>query len=368
MLLEVDAPGHRDAGHRGDNPTPAAAAGLPRPRGPPTIDRMFTPQDCPQMDPAPPIVLGAVAIRGTSTPATSAETQTGTESTSPERSASPAHERSGPGFVEVSLALAAPLVLGLAIRRGWHLPAAWPPRAAGVRSWAELLALGLALYLGLGLIALAAGALGRAVWPADTVAATGLAALITFGLLVPGALATLWLAGRGSASVHPGLRLRARDVPAGLAGFGLCVPVVVAASMAAVWVATLVRGTPPDPIAHDLLRTILDHRSSPWAWALIVGAVLGAPVVEEAIYRVLLQSALASAMARPRLAVLGTSLLFALAHAPPGAGVPPHALVSLFVLSCCLGLAYERTGRYTVPVVMHVCFNAANVALALGTL
>jgi membrane protease YdiL (CAAX protease family) len=42
----------------------------------------------------------------------------------------------------------------------------------------------------------------------------------------------------------------------------------------------------------------------------------------------------------------------------------PHAVVSLMVLSRGLGWAYERTGRLGAPVVMHMLFNAGNLALA----
>ena len=44
----------------------------------------------------------------------------------------------------------------------------------------------------------------------------------------------------------------------------------------------------------------------------------------------------------------------------------PHAVLALFVLSLCFGAAYERSGRLTVPIVMHAIFNLANLAVARG--
>jgi membrane protease YdiL (CAAX protease family) len=63
-----------------------------------------------------------------------------------------------------------------------------------------------------------------------------------------------------------------------------------------------------------------------------------------------------------RLAVLITSALFTLMHA----GVAEtHALITLFALSLCFGVAYERTGRIATSILMHALFNATNLALAL---
>ena len=43
----------------------------------------------------------------------------------------------------------------------------------------------------------------------------------------------------------------------------------------------------------------------------------------------------------------------------------PHAVAALFVLSLGFGWAYERTGRLTAPIVMHMGFNAGNLAITL---
>jgi len=61
-------------------------------------------------------------------------------------------------------------------------------------------------------------------------------------------------------------------------------------------------------------------------------------------------------------AIVVASFLFALIHLP---GVTWHGLPGLFVLSLILGWTYERTGNLYVPIVLHMAYNAANLALAL---
>jgi membrane protease YdiL (CAAX protease family) len=55
--------------------------------------------------------------------------------------------------------------------------------------------------------------------------------------------------------------------------------------------------------------------------------------------------------------------VFAVAHRT--AGVPWYAIVTLFVLSVCLGAAFERWRSIGVPIAMHMAFNAGNVVLAM---
>jgi membrane protease YdiL (CAAX protease family) len=59
------------------------------------------------------------------------------------------------------------------------------------------------------------------------------------------------------------------------------------------------------------------------------------------------------------LSVILTSTLFSLVH--PAWSIPP-----IFVLSLCLGYAYERTGNVWTTVTMHAVFNGVNTALFLA--
>ncbi len=82
-------------------------------------------------------------------------------------------------------------------------------------------------------------------------------------------------------------------------------------------------------------------------------AILGAPVVEEIIFRGILYPAFKQ-RGWPQLALWGTSLLFALTHANVATFLP------LTFLALVLVFLYERTGNLLAPILTHSLFNAAN--------
>ncbi len=196
----------------------------------------------------------------------------------------------------------------------------------------------------------------------DPDAMAGTALLHLFGTGVP--IATgVFLIYALRPGVRSGLTARAGDLPIGLGCFLLAVPLLVAASVVATVAAALVEGAPPPPIAHETLQQIVEHRGDPWAWAVAFAAIVGAPIAEELLYRVFLQSAVLRATGSAWTAIVATSVIFAAAHL----GVAPwHTLLPLALLGVAMGLAYEHTRRLGVPIVMHVLFNAANVAMAVS--
>jgi len=109
-----------------------------------------------------------------------------------------------------------------------------------------------------------------------------------------------------------------------------------------------------------LLRTI---EGEP-AWIgvfLIIGAVLAAPMLEELLFRGVLQNLL-TRVATPVQAWVSTAVLFGLFHWSNPETIPP-----LIVFGLALGYAYARTGSLMLPIVMHVLFNAKTIAwLLLG--
>jgi hypothetical protein len=58
------------------------------------------------------------------------------------------------------------------------------------------------------------------------------------------------------------------------------------------------------------------------------------------------------------LAVIITSLVFAIIH-------PLWTAPMIFLLSLCLGYAYERTGSLWVPIIMHAMFNTSSTVMFL---
>ena len=92
--------------------------------------------------------------------------------------------------------------------------------------------------------------------------------------------------------------------------------------------------------------------------------VLLVPLIEEVMYRGIIQESLRRLGVHAWMAIICTSGLFALMHLP---ALPPnahHALAALFVLSLFFGWLYERTGRLIAPVTLHAAFNAGNLLLA----
>lgn len=166
---------------------------------------------------------------------------------------------------------------------------------------------------------------------------------------------------------NAGMKLSGLDVPVGLGCFMLAYPFVELASMAGVALHTqLSNGAEPPQIAHPVLQSLVDNSSSPWAWAMVAGAVIGAPFVEELIYRVFLQGALIKITKSPWISIITTGVIFALMHRLGQQPVPWHALMPICAIGISCGIGYERTKRVGVPITMHLCFNALNVFLALA--
>jgi membrane protease YdiL (CAAX protease family) len=63
-------------------------------------------------------------------------------------------------------------------------------------------------------------------------------------------------------------------------------------------------------------------------------------------------------IAVPWVAIVLTSLFFSVLH-------PPTHIPALFMLSCGLGYAYERSGSLFRPILMHVFFNGFSVAVTV---
>lgn len=163
-----------------------------------------------------------------------------------------------------------------------------------------------------------------------------------------------------------GMKLSGLDVPVGLGCFMLAYPFIELAAMTGVALYTQLSdgGTPPR-IAHPVLQSLTENPKDLWAWGMVAGAVIGAPFVEELIYRVFLQGALLRITKSPWIAILITSIIFALMHRMGETPVPWHALLPIFAVGIACGVAYERTRRVGVPIMIHACFNALNVVLAL---
>jgi membrane protease YdiL (CAAX protease family) len=93
---------------------------------------------------------------------------------------------------------------------------------------------------------------------------------------------------------------------------------------------------------------------------IYVAAGIGAPVAEEILFRGVVFAAIRDA-GWPRLALMGSALLFGAVHFNLG------ALVPLTGFGMLLALVYDRTGSLLAPIAAHMVFNAAPfVMLLLG--
>jgi membrane protease YdiL (CAAX protease family) len=293
-----------------------------------------------------------------------------------------------------SIVLAA-IALGCAawiVRRRLHdplAPAAVPePPFGRVADWPVLLLGGMVVW-----VAQSAGAKSAAVL--FSLADDGIKTLRGGALVSLGGYLAAFIGVVFTLSVLPDMARRIRvhrdgartasAVLVGVGAFALVFPIVMTVGWIASIIARVISGEAPDAVAHETLRLLSDPKAvevegSLWWWLTVGSVLIGAPIAEEIVYRGFIQGAIRravlwSAQSKPGdglrvppsrraawTAILGTSFVFAFMHA----GVAEtHALFTLFALSVCFGVVCERTGRLIAPILMHVLFNAANIALSV---
>jgi len=156
-----------------------------------------------------------------------------------------------------------------------------------------------------------------------------------------------------------------RELGVGLLALLIALPVVVSANALGSLLAIAVNDPAPSAVAHELL---LQVQANPDAFVLIVlavTAILLVPVLEEMVYRGLVQSVLLQYLGRWRrwwVIVIGAGI-FAPMHAM---AVHWSVMPGLFALALILGYLYERTGSLLPPILVHVGFNALNIAYVLS--
>jgi len=155
------------------------------------------------------------------------------------------------------------------------------------------------------------------------------------------------------------------DLPVGLGCFLLAFPFIRILGLLGEFAYTQTQGQSPDGIAHETLKIFTDNPNDPWVMVFVGGAIIGAPIVEELVFRVYLQGALLKWFKSPWLSIIFTSILFASIHRLGPQPVPWFALPTIFAVGLTCGVAYERTKRVGVPIMMHMCFNLLNVLIVM---
>jgi len=158
-----------------------------------------------------------------------------------------------------------------------------------------------------------------------------------------------------------GLNLRTihKDFPAALLNLLSVWPLIAAMIILTMRLGKLIWGQDFEMQPHQELELIRAYSQLPLRVLIIVTAVAIVPAFEEMLFRGLFQTMLRSILLKSWLSIVITSGLFALAHA--NAGHWP----ALFMLSLCMGYAYEKSGSLLRPIFIHSLFNATSI---IGTL
>lgn len=175
-----------------------------------------------------------------------------------------------------------------------------------------------------------------------------------FGCLIQGtALAVFWLAlTEGRVSTARSLGIIGTDIGAQIRRGG--------ATVTAAWFPVFLALLATYPLRseerqHPVLRLLQEQPSiEAYGWA-VLSAVILAPLFEELVFRVILQSWLAAQIGAGN-ALLAASAVFAAVHGFPDS-------LSLFPLAMVLGAAWQLTRRYWVIVTAHAAFNGVMLVL-----
>lgn len=111
----------------------------------------------------------------------------------------------------------------------------------------------------------------------------------------------------------------------------------------------------PDPSPHLLLEFLRANRSIDAVLWVGASAIVTAPLLEELLYRVILQSALKTRIGE-RPAIVVVAVLFCAVHGWP-------EMLGLLPLALVLGYVYARTNNYLAVVTAHAAFNLSMLLL-----
>ncbi len=136
-------------------------------------------------------------------------------------------------------------------------------------------------------------------------------------------------------------------------------PLVIVMIILTTLIGKLIWGQEFEMQQHQELELIRAHSQLPVRVLIIVATVAVVPAFEEMLFRGLFQTMLRSVLLKPWTSIAISSGMFAMIHA--NAGHWP----ALFVLSACMGYAYEKSGSLFRPIFIHSLFNASSVIAAL---
>lgn len=167
----------------------------------------------------------------------------------------------------------------------------------------------------------------------------------------------------GSGRFGLGLARPGRDLLLFAVGFVTAFALIFAFNNVVVMVFDLFGREVPQA-GHEMLHLLPPREWSLALALLLTSTVLVAPVLEEVVYRGMVQTALLNLLGRNRrwMVIQLASIIFALIHGPM---VPWYLLPSLYLLGLVLGWIYERYASLWPCILIHMAFNGANVWMAM---
>lgn len=111
---------------------------------------------------------------------------------------------------------------------------------------------------------------------------------------------------------------------------------------------------------EDRARGLYDRADGAWIVVLVLVVVVGAPIVEELVYRGFIHGSLQGRLS-DGLALLGAAVWFTLIH------FTPVEFPGLFAFAIVLGLCFHGTGRLGMAIAAHMAFNATGLILVAGS-
>ncbi len=141
-------------------------------------------------------------------------------------------------------------------------------------------------------------------------------------------------------------------VPLGVVGQLALVPAVYA-PLQRIWPETF-----SDARLEERAQDLADRAAGGSTWLLVLVVVVGAPLVEELVYRGLLQRSVTNRLG-PIGALVAVSALFSLVH------LSPVEYPGLFAAGLVFGGCVVATGRLGPAIVTHAAFNATGLIAVL---
>ncbi len=157
-----------------------------------------------------------------------------------------------------------------------------------------------------------------------------------------------------------GLNIRTiyKDLPAAFVHLLAIWPLIMAAMMLTIYFGDFLYGPDYQMPRHEGLENLSEYPQLSPRILITIVAVIVAPLLEELLFRGLLQTMIRSFMNvknSPWLAIAISSALFVSMH------VNQSHWPALYVLGVGMGYSYEKSGSLFRPVFMHMLFNATSI-------